>query len=42
MDERILGVKYIIEEIIDLSVKENVKSDKLLIQNIKDIWNTMK
>ena len=41
MEERISGIKDMIEE-IDISVKENVKSNKLLTQNIQEIWNTMK
>ena len=36
MEERISGVEETIEE-IDSSVKENVKSNKFLTQNIKEI-----
>ena len=35
------GVEDTIEE-TDSSVKENVKSNKLLTQNIQEIWDTMK
>ena len=41
MEERISGVKDMIEE-IDSSVKENVKSNKFLTQNIQEIWDNMK
>ena len=35
------GTEAMIEE-IDSSVKENVKSNKSLTQNIQEIWDTMK
>ena len=35
------GTEDMIEE-IDSSVKENVKSNKSLTQNIQEIWDTMK
>lgn len=39
MKETILGVEDTIEEIVSL-VKENLKSNKLLTQNIKEVWNS--
>lgn len=41
MEEKIPGVEDIIEE-MDTYVKENVMFKRLLTQNIKEIWNTMK
>ena len=41
MEERISGVEDTVEE-IDLSVKENIKSNKFLIQNIQENWDTKK
>ena len=41
MEERISGIEDTTEEINSL-VKENIKSNKFLTQNIQDIWNTMK
>ena len=41
MEERISSAEDTIEE-IDLPVKENFKSNKSLIQNIHEIWDTMK
>ena len=40
MEERISGVEDTIEE-IDSLAKENVKSNKLLAQNIQEIWDTV-
>lgn len=40
MEDRISGINDTIEE-INTSVKENVKSKKVLLQNIQEIWNTM-
>ena len=41
MEDRISGVEDTIEE-IDSLVKENVKYNKFLAQNIQEIWDTMK
>ena len=41
MEERISGIENTIEE-IDLLVKENIKSNKFLPQNIQEIWDTVK
>ena len=41
MEERISSIKDIIEE-IDLMVKASVKSNKLLTQNIQEIWDIMR
>jgi hypothetical protein len=41
MEERISGIEDNIEN-IDISVKENTKYKKLLIQNIKEIRDTTK
>ena len=41
MGERISSAEDTIEE-IDSSVKENIKSNKSLTQNIQEIWDTMK
>ena len=41
IEERILGIEDRIEK-GDSSVKENVKSNKFLTQNIQEIWDTMK
>lgn len=40
LEERILGVEDSREE-MNISVKENVKSKKLLAQKIQDIWDSM-
>ena len=40
--EEIISVVEDTTEEIDSLVKENIKSNKLLKQNIKEIWNTMK
>ena len=40
IEERICAEDTIEE--IDLSVKENIKSNKSLTQNIQEIWETMK
>ena len=37
----ILGIEDRIEK-VDSSVKENVKSNKFLTQNIQELWDTMK
>ena len=39
MKETILGVEDTIEEIYSLA-KENLISNKLLTQNIQEVWNT--
>ena len=41
IEERILGIEDRIEK-GDSSVKENVKSNKFLTQNIQELWDTMK
>ena len=41
IEERISSTEDTIEE-IDSSVKENIKSNESLTQNIQEIWNTMK
>jgi translation initiation factor 2B subunit (eIF-2B alpha/beta/delta family) len=41
MEKRISGLEDTVEE-IDISVKENAKSKRFLIQNIQEIWDTMK
>ena len=41
MEEKISSAEDSIEE-IDSSVKENMKSNKSLTQNIQEIWDTMK
>ena len=41
MEERIWSTEDTIEE-IDSSVKEKIKSNKSLTQNIHEIWDTMK
>ena len=41
VEDRISPVEDTIEE-IDSSVKGNVKSNKILTQNVKVIWETMK
>lgn len=41
MEDRISGTKDMIEG-IDTSVKENVKSEKILTQHFQEIWDTMK
>ena len=41
MEERISNAEDTIEK-IDSSVKENIKSNKSLTQNIQEIWDTMK
>ena len=41
MEERISGVEDTIEE-TDSLVKENIKSNKFLTQDIQKIWDTMK
>ena len=41
MEERISSVEDIIEE-FDSSVKENIKSNRSLTQNIQEIWDSMK
>ena len=41
MKERLLGVEVTKEE-IDSLVKENIKYNKFLTQNILEIWDTMK
>ena len=41
IEERISGTEDTIEE-IDSFIKENIKSNKLLTQNIQEIWDTMK
>ena len=41
MEERITSAEDTIEE-IDSSVKENIKSNKSLTQNIQEIWDTIK
>ena len=41
MEERISSAENTIEE-IDSLVKENIKSNKSLTQNIQEIWNTIK
>ena len=41
MKERILSTEDTIEE-IDWSVKENIKSNKSLTQNIHETWDTIK
>ena len=41
MEERISSTKDTTEE-IDSSVKENIKSNKRLTQNIQEKWDTMK
>ena len=41
IEERILGVDDTIEE-IDSLVKEYIKSNKFLTQNIQEIWDTIK
>ena len=41
MEERISSAEDTIEE-IDSSVKENIKFNESLTQNIQEIWDTMK
>jgi hypothetical protein len=41
MEERILGIKYMIEE-INISVKENRNSKKFVTKNIQEVRDTMK
>ena len=41
MEERTLSAEDTVEE-IDSSVKENIKSNKSLTQNIQKIWDSMK
>ncbi|EGV99742.1 Putative transposase element L1Md-A101/L1Md-A102/L1Md-A2 [Cricetulus griseus] len=41
MEKRISGVEDTIEE-VDSSVKENIKSNKFLTQNICETWDPMK
>ena len=41
MEERISGVEDSIDD-IDTSVKENIKSKKVLTQNVQELWDTMK
>ena len=41
MEERISGVEHTLAE-IDSSIKENLKSNKSLSQNIQEIWDTAK
>jgi uncharacterized coiled-coil protein SlyX len=41
MEERISGVQDTIEE-INMPVKENAKSKKLMSKHIQEIWDTMK
>ena len=41
MEERISSAEDTIQE-IDSSVKENIKYNKSLTQNIQEIWDTMK
>ena len=41
IEERIRGIENSIEE-IDSLVKENVKFNKCLAQNIQEIWDTIK
>ena len=41
IEERILGIEDRTEK-GDSSVKENVKSNKFLTQNIQELWDTMK
>ena len=41
MEDRISGTKDM-KEGIDTSVKENVKSKKILTQHFQEVWNTMK
>ena len=41
MEKRISSVEEIIEK-TDSSVKENIKSNKFLRQNIQEIWDTKK
>jgi hypothetical protein len=40
MGERISGIEDT-REGLDISIKENVKTKKLLTQNIQEIWETM-
>ena len=40
MEERISGREDRIEK-IDTLVKENIKSEKIVTQNIQEIWDTM-
>jgi hypothetical protein len=40
-EERMSGIEDTIED-IDVTVKENTKSNKLLTQNIQEIQNTIK
>ncbi|KAL6030403.1 hypothetical protein STEG23_017091 [Scotinomys teguina] len=40
-EDRIFNAEDTIEE-IDPSVKENTKSKKVIIQNVQEIWDTMK
>ena len=41
MEERISGIDDSIEK-IDILVKENIKSQEFLTQNIQEIWDSMK
>jgi hypothetical protein len=41
MEETLLGIDDLIEE-IHMPVKENIKSKKILTQNIQKIWSTRK
>jgi hypothetical protein len=42
MEERISGIENLTRKIMDISIKANVKSEKLLAQNIQEIWDTVK